>query len=207
MDPFYGGWADFHFNTQCGPMMLYGGWFFPYGPGVAVAAPEYLGNGFWRVRWSSLLPPPVTFYVWVNGLLYQTTQETSLILSVPPGDAFEVFVFDDPDDAPPTHYPGRLSIYWESATNAIKYRVERFLSSQWFVVHERVSTGAPSYEWTSEVIPDDQTAQYRVVAVAYSENETVLEVMSTLMVKRPDRPDSVGWSYDDGTRQLTITIS
>lgn len=200
MDPRYGGWSD---NSG---MMFYDGWFFPYGDGVWIELVQYIGNGYWLIRWTSNNLPPVTYYVWINGALVATTPLTQTIIYVGTDEELEIFVFDDADDLPPPYYTKKIDIYWERAEETSHYLVQQWVDTQWVTLRQQPEIDLASYEFTTDPLPDLSQQQFRVVAVGRSENQTVIKIMSVLVVGRPDRP-SVSWSYDDPTRQVTVMVN
>ena len=199
------GWRGHDFNVNIGGMHIYQGWFFPYGAGVYLYPPEYLGNGYWKVTWRSNLFPPATFWLWLNGELIGTTSAYEYVVAVPVDGQAEFFVFDNADERPPRFYPNRLDVYWPGATGAVQYRVEQFVGAEWVKIGARVLVNGNnvSFEFESPKLDNEASHQFRVIAVAENENETTVLDKTALMVRRPDRR-AFNYIYDDATRVITV---
>jgi len=156
------------------------------------------------VAWSSNLSEP-TFYVYRDGELVTTTQQTSMLFTVATGDKLVLEVLDDADALPSTAFPGRLTLQWAATAATDHYRVEEYVGGQWTERQSIADDGSQYYAWQSRYLEDETTHQFRIVPVGTNGNDGAATSFSCLMVRHPDAPTPT-WSYNSGTKKATITI-
>lgn len=163
----------------------------------------------WRVSWTSTETAPVTFRVFRDGQQISSftspDQSGEITVSVPPGEHVVIDVLDTASQVPAKVFPARMTVHWESVSDAVKYRVEEFVASVWTLRQEIVDSGAGAYTWLSRDLEDVTTHQFRVIPVDAADNQGTALTFSTLMVRYPAPPD-VTFSYD-GAGPKTVTIS
>ena len=147
-------------------------------------------------RWVYTLAGTPPWRVYVDGLLQQTTSDSTVeIVSI---EEPAVEVLDSTDSDPPSTvlHPPRAVIQWRS-TGAVAYRVERWTGSAW--AHEAVvpDTGEPYCRYDTPVLRDGQTSLYRIGAVDEMLGRSVTREVAVLAVRHPDSP-SVSLSVDEG---------
>lgn len=158
------------------------------------------GSYAWVVSWTSTGSGP--FYVYVDGDLALVTSATSARVVCEAGDPLMVEVLETEDT--PEHYPARAQLFWWGVSGADKYRIEEMVSGAWTRRAEVSDDGSGAFTWESRILEDDTTHEFRVVPVGAADGTA--RRMSFLCVRYPDPP--VGsYSYDGGTRKLTVNTS
>jgi hypothetical protein len=175
------------------------------------------GNA-WVVGWSTSLDapgdPPVTCYVYRDGVQIASTVARSIVVAAAPGAGSPVIeIFDAAADRPASVHPRRATLTWTralSATPAVaSYRVEEQApgSSDWTL--RAVITPAPDqtyFVWTSGVLPDGLTTAFRVTPASPAGNDGTALAWSCLMVRIPDPPDvRFAYAAPPGTGRVTIS--
>jgi len=169
---------------------------------VTLQPPKRVGLKSWKITFSSDLPEPI-FYIYIDGILAAETEQTEYILSAEVGTSFVVEVLDDANEQPMQVFPGRLRLFWFYVADTKYYRIDEYVASVW-VSRKRMPQQNGYLQFESRFLEDGQTHTFRVVPVGENGNEGTAKQFQVLLVRFPDKP-SVDYSYDEGTKHLTIT--
>ena len=172
---------------------------------VTLEAPTQVGRWSVRLRWSSDQEDP-TFYIYRDGTLVATTKATERIFVLESGDAPVIEVFDSADDTPTTVYPSRFTLAWYAVAGADYYQVDEYVDSEWPACAKVTDDGAGYFKWTSRVLEDSETHQFRVIAVDAAGNESTATNLTALMVRVPD-PSDVEYAYSETTDKVTVSAA
>ena len=160
----------------------------------------YRGDNTWRLTWSGTAP----FTIYRNGIDIATTSVTTYDLQgLDANDAIEVI------EAAETQalwtYPQRATFVWAAVADAATYQVEEYVSGAWTLRREITDRGEGYFTWSTRVLEDCQTHQFRIIALDAAGNESTAEALTFFWVRTPDAPtiDTVELA---GTT-LTITAS
>lgn len=173
-----------------------------------------------RVTWSSTLGGAATFYVWLDGRLIDATRSLSRLFTLPADRSPVIEVFDSASDTPSVNTSawggvegaGRVRLAWYVAPGANtggSYRVEEYVGGSWVTRETVKDTDAGYYAWTSRVLADGETHQFRVRSIAAGSSGANVGSpvsVSVLMVRVPDVP-AVAMTYDEDTGDLTIAAA
>ena len=164
-----------------------------------------------KYTWSGTAP----FDVWQDGrkVLDQTTRTQYVAqpldaTSTPPTVLPTVEIRDDNDTdtaSSKVHSP-LLRFQWRGQANVVLYIVQEYVVDTWTTRGAVRESGAGYYNYTTTVLADATTHQWRVIA--QDENGYQGEALSLThyMVRNPAPPD-VSHSYDAGTGLLTVAAS
>ena len=164
-----------------------------------------LGGGAFLLEWASDQPSP-TFSVYRDGALVTTTRQTSLVVSVPVGEAPVYEVLDDAGAGPAPGYPNYALLAWYASAGAASYRVEEWVSAAWAGRATLEDDGRGYFTWRSRALEDAATHQFRVTPVGANGNDGTPKSFVVLMVRIPT-PPSVDYAYDAGTGAVTISAA
>jgi hypothetical protein len=154
---------------------------------VTLNPPIPIDDVTWLLSWTSDLTPPVTFYVYRDGILEQRTEALQVLVVIPIGTS-PVFEVLDTAAAPAPGFPSQILLAWYAAAATSAYRVEELLGSTW-TVRETVPDDARGYFlWKSRPLEDSQTHQFRVTPIGTNGNDGTVATFSVLMVRHPDPP-------------------
>jgi hypothetical protein len=142
-----------------------------------------------------------TFYVYVNGELFATTEETTIDIPVPLGRIVAVEVFDDAGTAPSAYFPSTVTLRWTGQGNEALFRIEKYEDSTWSTVGQVPARGVLG-RWESPVLADNTVHQFRVVPVDGTGRDGIPKEFTGLMCRYPDAP-RVSVSFGSG--EFTIT--
>jgi len=157
-----------------------------------------------RVTWSSDLGSP-TYRVYRDGALVATTTTPQMAFTVDPDANLDLVILDTAD-APAPKYPARWTLGWWPVPGADAYRVEEYVGAAWTLRAEVQDTGAGYYQWTTRVLEDETTHQFRVLAEGADGNRSTPRALSALMVRHPDNTN-VDYAYSAGSREVTISAA
>jgi len=163
------------------------------------------GSAVYRLSWSSSLDDP-TYYLYdlsTGKLLYSGPQPGYTLVS-PAGVPLTFWVTDDNEESLPATYPGRMTLRWYEVTNASYYLIEEYVDAVWTVRARVPEDGRWVYNWQSRYLEDATTHEFRISAVDTAGNASAVVAFSELLVRRPD-PPQVEYSYDEGTKKVTIS--
>lgn len=147
--------------------------------------------GEWFLKFQSDQTAPVTFYVYVDGLLADTIKSSSAVATymvwVADGDAAALEILDKP--CLPNHaFPPRFTLNWLKVSSAFEYRVDRYVSGVW-VEQDRIrEDGQNSYTYVTEKLEDETQHQFRIVPVDANDIDGSALSFTKLMVRHPDVP-------------------
>jgi hypothetical protein len=169
---------------------------------VTLGTPSYTSRGTVSLSWSSDLADP-TYSIYKNGVLVAATKATSWQFTVSAGESPIIEVRDD-DALPVKVWPSRLRLAWQQVDNAQAYRVEQYVDSAWVLKQGITATESPIYHYTTPVLADDTTHQFRVIPIGNNGQHGDPLLFSVLMVRHPDPPQA-DWAYSENTRKVTIS--
>jgi hypothetical protein len=147
----------------------------------------------WRIRWTSDLPTPVIFRVFVEGVL--VSGDAGLIsddgtgewvLSVPPGE-YPFFEVLDTECLPSIAFSGHLHLQWYGLGNQ-SYRVEKYISGTWTLQETIQDDGRGYYTWRTPWLADVTIHEYRIVPISLAGNSGTELSLVCLMLRAPDAP-------------------
>jgi len=161
-----------------------------------------IGPGEWRVEASSTIGAGAVLRWYTDGVLVQTGTATHYdILSqrqvrVDVLDAEDTLVVDEGAVGP------GLEIFWQSAADFARYRVEWYSGAAWVeqatMEHDEVRTMSAVVRG----LADETVHTLRVVGVRFDAAEVVLATRAGLFIRRPDVPV---WSSEVKLGQLTVS--
>lgn len=172
---------------------------------VTLNTPQKLDDYSWLVSWSSDLEDP-TFYIYQDGLLINTTEQTEQVFTVEKGESLVVEVLDDPDAVPITAFPGRLTICWYASADTDHYRIEEYIDSAWKLRAKIKDLGEGYFKWKTRFLEDSQTHEFRILPVGINGNQGTAKEFSCLMVRHPSEKD-VGYLYSNDTHKVTVSTA
>ena len=155
------------------------------------------------IEFTSGLSDP-TFYIYRDGVLVETTTETSFQVFLSPSETFRIEVFDDIGDVPGVGHSGHLLMTWRGVSESDHYLVQHFVDAAWVTVSRVQEIAQSVYVFESSFLDDMTTHQFQILAVGTDGNESDPLSFSGLVVRRPDRPRVI-WDWDSGTGTLTAT--
>lgn len=129
-----------------------------------------------------------TFWIYINGEFITTTLETTYKATVPISGQLQFDVFDDASSVPPEHYPAQATIRWYGRDGAAMYRVDRYVDSTWVPQQTIPYSRTNLFHYTSGVLADVTTHQFRVIPIGPDGHEGTALNFSVEMVRYPDAP-------------------
>ncbi len=170
---------------------------------VTITSDTLCGNTRF-IEWTSTLPTP-TYYVYVDGLLAQTTTQTAAQFYVDPGAAPVVQVLDT-TDPPAAAFSGYKKLSWYALADAASYAIERLIDSVWTAQTTILSTGATIYEWQTPFLDDCELHQFRVIATDAHGNAGEHVHFECYMIRHPNPPVCI-YTYSNAAHTVTINVS
>jgi hypothetical protein len=164
---------------------------------------DYLSGNVRYIEWSSTLASP-TYYIYVDGLLKQTTTQTAVQLYVDPGTAPVVQILDSTATPDPA-WSGFKMLSWYAEPDAVSYAVERLVDSVWTAQATILSTGAPVYEWQTPFLGDCALHQFRVTATDAHGNASAHVHFDCYMIRHPN-PPVCEYTYSNDAHTVTINV-
>jgi hypothetical protein len=166
----------------------------------------------WEIRWSTSTAG-TRCYVYRDGEFIGSTLGRSMIVTAPEGLSPVVEIFDvaPPAGAPRAAYPRRATFAWSRGLSdsplAAAFRVEEYVDSAWALRRQITpEPGQTYFQWSSPVLPDGVTTQYRVVPVSAAGAHGAALAFPVLMVRVPD-PPSVRFTYTPATGLVTVAAA
>ena len=175
---------------------------------VTINRPVQIDRYTWLVTYSSSLSDP-TFYIWLNGQLVSTTKSTEYRVTVVGSSSPVLDIFDDAASQPEASAQGFFEVMWTLPAAAVQVKVERQAagSGSWSEIGTfDVIQGTAKFRFTTEYLDDKTGYIYAATAIDAAGRESEREMAHFPMVRIPDVP-AVSMSYDNGTRQVTISSS
>ena len=172
---------------------------------VTIQPPEQIGSWSWLISFSSSLEDP-TFYVYVNGKLYATTDQENIIITISPGETSEnvyVEIFDSAGETPAEVFPGRLTLHWKASSNTDYYRIDECVDASWVERARVYDSGEEYFSWKTRFLEDVTEHTFRLVPLGTNGNEGGELILVCLMVRYPDQPE-LELTYSDATHKVTI---
>jgi len=171
---------------------------------VTLESPRWISATRVRISWTM---DGATAYVRRDGARIYRGPETSLAITVEPGESPTVWVSDEgwgDDDA---HYPTRAQLSFfvdESSDDVESIRVQEYAGGEWVTRKTIAPDGRAWYLWESDYLADETEYLWRVQLVGANGNTTETESLVLFLVHYPEAPD-VGFTYSPGTNEVTIT--
>lgn len=146
-----------------------------------------------RIKFTSDASTPVTFRVFVMGLLATTFVSSDgygqFDLAVGEGEQPYVQVIDDDVSREDYAFPGSMTLAWQAKAGAVSYRVDEWVASEWIERETVADRGEGAFVHLTHWLDDATTYQWRVVPIDSTGNDgTALEFEFTF-VRHPDVPD------------------
>ena len=156
----------------------------------------------WGFSWSSDLEDP-TYYIYVNGKLYLTTENTRFIYTQTSGMLF-VEVFDNATDRPSDVITGKVEIYFKGVPDTQYYRIDKCVAGEWVEQARVMDLDQGYFKWLSDFLDDVTEYVFQVVPVGVNGNAGSGLPFICLVVRVPNIPD-LDVTYSDITHKLTIS--
>lgn len=169
---------------------------------ITYQKPIQIDEVAWKIRWTSDRPTPVTFYVYLEGVLVTPDGLVSddgageWTVSVPPGEYPQLDVLDK-ECLPPLAFSGHFLLQWYGTGN-LEYRVEKLISAVWTLQETLPDDGRGYFSWRSPWLADVTVHSYRIVPVSQAGNQGTALSLVCLMVRNPDIPN-VSVTYNGST--------
>jgi len=162
-------------------------------------------RGVWQFTWSGA--PADIFNVWLDGVLIATVTGTEYDFDKEGYDATPppLEIVDDEDDAESELYPPFAIIQWRTVDGAAAYLVERLVSASWVVQKTITEDGSGWYAFTTVVLGDQTSEQYRVSALDSRTNAGTAVAYTFALVRNP-APPSVSYAID-GAKDLEVSAA
>lgn len=172
---------------------------------VTLTEPEWVTDDTVELSWSSDLGGTPTFYLWQWGDLVIITTDTGRQFTIAAGEDLILDVFDSASGEPDAYVSnGRATLCWWPVSGAAQYRVDEYVASVWTERGTVADNGEGFFAWTSRVLEDVTTHEFRIVPLDSAGNTGTATTFSKLMVRIPDVP-SVSYAYDSGTAKITVS--
>ncbi len=158
----------------------------------------------WKLSWTSDQVDP-TFFVYRDGLLWDTLTNTEITFFVDPSQTPVFDVFDSINDSPGLAFPGQAVLNWDATPDTKEYRVEEFIAAVWELQKIITDEGQGYFRFQSRWLEDVTSHQFRVIAVGNNANLSTAKLLTVFMVRNPDPPRTT-FAYD-GAGPKTVTIT
>jgi hypothetical protein len=172
---------------------------------VTFSAPVVAGDGLWLVSWTSTETAP-TYRVYLDGVLVSTQTAAQFLVSAQANAMPVLEVLDHTADAPSEAHPATLTLGWLTNSDVADYRVEQKVSGSWTEIVTLAREDGPWQQYTTPVLADDTTHEWRIVPIDAAGNEGTEHNFTALLVRHPDVP-SVSYAYSAVTGLVTITAA
>jgi len=173
---------------------------------VAYGDPEIADATTALLPVTSSRTPPVTFTVWLSGVLAFTVASDDGRASIPvPLDAAgDVEVTDLVGEVPPFGAPAYFTLHWRAIASAVSYRVEQKIAGVWTEVQPSPvpARGERRFRWQSARLADGVVHEFRVTGLDAAGNAGSAIAIAKRMVRKPDLPNCTAAA--DAAGELTI---
>lgn len=167
---------------------------------VEITYCEQVGGTTVLVEWTAG-SPGTTYYVWVNGALYATTQNPYAEIAGAQGEQLVVQVFNSASDTGATAVYGRATLNWYEREGAEYYRIEELIDGTW-TERDFIAAGLWFNVWVSRWLEDSQSHAFRVVPIAGDVDGEPVPSWR-YVVRYPNVPTST-LTYNEDTGNLEI---
>lgn len=156
--------------------------------GVTIEHIKRIGPTSVEVYYSSDLGGTPTFYIYVNGTLYMTTQSDKVYLPVPSDDSdgIVIEIFDSSSDSATPWWPRRFDLQWQKVDDIDYYKIEEYVDSSWTERAKVKDLNEEYKHWRSRVLDDVTTHQFRITPYGDNGETGSSLTLSGLMVRHPD---------------------
>ncbi len=163
------------------------------------------GGHTWYLEWTSNTAPDGPFYVYIDGLLSETTYSPFRTFSLDDDEHIQIEILDSLSTTPTFSYPGRLVLSWDApAKETISYLVQQYVDSAWTDITTVTPVLNQTYfEYETAILDDVTTHQFRVIPIGVNNEQGTSRDFTVLMVRIPDQPD-VAITYSQITGLATI---
>lgn len=163
------------------------------------------GPNSWLVRWSSDQADPV-FAVYRNGAFVRYTRGVSEVFTIPGGN--ETLIVQVLDDAALQAIAAETTaeLTWPAVAGARAYRVEENVDAAWVLRATIADEGLAEHKFRTGPLTDLATHNFRVTSIGANDNESSPVATSVSIPRNPDPPE-VAYSFDNGTKVVTIAAA
>jgi hypothetical protein len=174
---------------------------------VTITDTTQKSDTLWLFTFSSDLGGTPTFYIYIDGVLNETTTATTKLVQIQYDREFQIEILDDVNAVPAEAYPDFARISWEPVANAAKYRIDQWDGvSAWDELAVILDTNQNTFVYDTQKIDDVTDYTFRIVPLNSADIEGSPREFNLFMVRRPDRPN-VTYTYDNGTAKITATVA
>lgn len=169
---------------------------------VTIVSSVAISETVFDVTYSSDLGGTPTFWIYQDGVFVTQTTETVWRFTTQPGVTLNIEILDT-SASPGTVLSGIATITWPGDSTAKHYRVDELVSGTWTLrqIVQEINKG--SYSWKSRYLEDEETHQFRVIAVGQNDEQASARAFSVLIVRRPD-PVLPTLIFNDADRTLSV---
>lgn len=173
---------------------------------VSINQPSNPSRGIYDLSWSTSLGGTPDFFIYRDADLIKTTTLTSYRVTVADGEAPVFSIFDVATDRPAGN-SARAYLQWlyPQAGDVDYWKVEEWVDAAW-VERKRITakTSKLIYEFWSRTLEDSTSHQFRITPVGINKNPGDATSFTLFMIRTPDPPD-VAYSYNGGTKLITVS--
>lgn len=169
---------------------------------VTFTVSERRGPTTWYFEWTSDAAPPISYRIFIDGVLVETTTRASrVVMAIGGSIGFEVL--DDLSDPIEVH-PGGLLFTIQTDVDVAKYRIEQFVDAAWVTRRTFINVGESYFSHLTPVLADDTTHLFRIMPVNAAGIDGTPKEISAHVVRIPDVPD-IEYTRDSGTGVVTVS--
>lgn len=147
--------------------------------------------GEWVLTFESDETTPVTFYVYLDGILSDVIRSTTgygeFRTWVAPNENTVLEILDKNCLAQHA-FPPRFTLNWLAISTADRYRIDRYVGAAWVEQDTVREVGQLSYTYLTVKLEDETTHQFRIVPVDANGIDGTALSFTKLMVRHPDVP-------------------
>lgn len=145
-------------------------------------------DGGWDFSWSVGTPP---YAIWLDGILLDTVEDEEYEFRLPNYDDVppDLEILNDGEDSEGGEFPPYVYVQWRGLQNAAGYVVEELVDAVWVTRVTVQETGKGYYRWRSPAHEDEETIQYRVVAVDILGNAGTPIAFTIDIARNPAHPN------------------
>lgn len=167
------------------------------------------GDGTFRMRWASDQTPPLTFRVYLDGVLLSTINSNvasgEVLIQLSPGEDKFFEVLEKDCQIPTIAFPGRFTLGWEGDTDVETYIIRVFENLAWTEKDRILNDGRGYFTWVSSYYADEFSFQARVVGLDSAGNEGTAAEKSVIQVRHPPVPVVTATVNLDLTLNLVVS--
>ena len=173
---------------------------------VTLNDPTLLDFGI-SFSWTSSLGGTPTFYIYIAGLLVETTTGTTYNHFGDPSDVVHIEVFDVAPPHTPVVIPsGNERLCWYEQSSVAEWKIEEKIAGTWAEIAILTDSDSWFYEYVTRYLEDASIHHFRVTPIAQGDYMGDALMFSFLIARFPDPPD-VTYTYAAGTKKVTIAAA